>query len=400
MCGIICAFNAKGEATSKWVREQLQNQLSRGKEGFGVINFDPTTEIEIERSCEITGILVPMMMNESNGVFLHHRMPTSSDNRIGQTHPIKCTDESFKYDWYVMHNGVIQNDDEVREEHMEMGFRYGTDHESYSTYARKNMTKFNDSECVAWEVAIIGEASDKLKKKGELVLRTEGNNAFMALKVDKKTQKAVGLLWGRNDGNPLNFHKGGNDEFYWSSTGIGQEVEANKMFEMDLKTRKISSFDLEIPEWVRPTYSYNATTKVCKKDKCFNTTYLMGGVCTPCLDKEREEEEKTKKKGKPATKEAQVVSAAAAEEKENIGFEMRTDEFESADPFDTVQDHIEAELLLLLDSMRDSADGTYQMDYETEKQILMEHMERKLDDLHAEYVEKEEFIRSCAVGTA
>ena len=128
MCGLIGMFNfiitdkktkkkTKTEPVNDEVIEQLEDQISRGNEGFGILMIDKKNEIELKRATEIAKALLDLYRKESTMIIMHHRNPTSSDNKISQTHPILVSDGSLKYNYYVIHNGIISNADNLKEEH-------------------------------------------------------------------------------------------------------------------------------------------------------------------------------------------------------------------------------------------------------------------------------------------
>ena len=137
MCGLLGFFNfkienkktkkkTKPEPVNSEIIDQLQDQLSRGKEGFGILMINEKNEVIVKRATEISKALLDLYMTKSNMIIMHHRNPTSSDNKLSQTHPIFVSNGSLKYDYYVIHNGMISNSDELRENHEKLGFIYNT----------------------------------------------------------------------------------------------------------------------------------------------------------------------------------------------------------------------------------------------------------------------------------
>ena len=125
MCGLIGMFNfittnkktkkkTKTEPVNKEVIEQLQDQISRGNEGFGILMINGKKEIELKRATEISKAMLDLYMTESPMIIMHHRNPTSSENRLSQTHPILVSNELLKHNYYVIHNGVISNTDYLK----------------------------------------------------------------------------------------------------------------------------------------------------------------------------------------------------------------------------------------------------------------------------------------------
>lgn len=298
MCGIIAAFDRSGNGVEEWARNQLQCQLHRGREGFGLVRFGdgPTST---ERSVEITGVLVPLFMEKASGILLHHRHPTSSANRISQTHPILVSNDGLDFDYLVAHNGTISNRKVLKGKHeSEYGYSYTTDTEDAAGNGYgKGKDGFNDSECAAIELAMFADLwqAGKLPEKEEFRLRSEGGQALVAVRVDRKSGEATHLLFCRNDMSPLNFHRGGKSAVYLSSEGIGEPVEEHALFEIDLKTMKARRRQLEVPDGWKgspvPERSgkrsggrgESAYGDPCKEPGCVNYTLNAGGTCSDCL---------------------------------------------------------------------------------------------------------------------
>src|SRR3989304_431242 len=107
MCGILAAFNykEKKENVNEWIINQFQDQISRGRDGLGITFIDEKLNIKTERATEITKALLDLRFNESKMIIMHHRTPTSSRNRISQTHPISIKNKNLKHNYLIFHNG-------------------------------------------------------------------------------------------------------------------------------------------------------------------------------------------------------------------------------------------------------------------------------------------------------
>jgi hypothetical protein len=133
----------------------------------------------------------------------------------------------LKHDYLVVHNGVISNDSELKKKHEELGFVYQT------AYEEGKELKFNDSEALAIEVArYIEGQSDEVD--------TYSNAAFIALQIDKKTDKVIQVFFGRSTSSDLNIHSSAK-RIEISSEGRGGLVETGKLWSFPIDTLKLES---------------------------------------------------------------------------------------------------------------------------------------------------------------
>lgn len=235
MCGIIFALNKKKKAVNQLVINQYQDQFSRGQRGFGIIRINQES-CEIDRATEPYKFLIDLYQKESSAIIAHHRTPTSTENKISQTHPIIVSNEKLSFDYLFVHNGIINNAEEIKKEHETFGFKYKTELEKetkeeseYSNYyySRSN---FNDSESLAVEMALFIEK--KIKE-----IRTKGSLAFVAIQIEKKTQKPIQIFFGRND-NPLNILKD-KELLFLSSEGPGKAIKESVIFSFSINDKKM-----------------------------------------------------------------------------------------------------------------------------------------------------------------
>jgi len=233
MCGIIGAFHQKNkDNVNQEVVDIFEEQCDRGMKGFGVVGINGHSKPVILRSTEPAKFMFDLHKKGYNMMLVHHRTPTSTPNYLQQTHPILVSHEELKSDFLIVHNGIISNDIELEETHYKLGYGYTTYYqESESKY------KFNDSESLAIEVARFIESKSK-------EIGTLGSAAFIALEMDKETEKVIQVHFGRNDRNPLNLAatKG---RILLSSEGKGSEVKPFMLYsfepkgDMKLKKRKM-----------------------------------------------------------------------------------------------------------------------------------------------------------------
>ncbi|MDD5417093.1 MAG: hypothetical protein PHU12_03920 [Candidatus Aenigmarchaeota archaeon] len=240
MCGIIGAFNLLGKnkvSVNEWVLNQYEDQYTRGSKGFGIVTVDKKGILKnIFRACEPIKMMFDLHINQSPIILMHHRSPTSTDNKIDQTHPISVSNGSLKYDYLIMHNGIIRNEDDLYKAHTELGFVYTTAYlEVSTTYYRVKKEdgelKFNDSECVAIEIARFMEG--QIDTVGVL-----GSCAFLGLQINKESKKVEKIIFGRKD-NPLNLSNS-RGEIRLSSEGKGDEIKPYMLYMLDPITANIT----------------------------------------------------------------------------------------------------------------------------------------------------------------
>src|SRR3990167_550628 len=158
MCGLDFAYNFKGEPVNQKIEHIYENQRDRGREGFGMAVLskgkDGKEKLKTYRAVSELNMLIDLKMRLGHMIMFHHRQPTSTPNQIEQTHPLFVSNGSLKYDYLVVHNGIIHNDEEIKKTHEELGFQYLTE---IKEPRFKNSTtfdiKFNDSEALAIELA-------------------------------------------------------------------------------------------------------------------------------------------------------------------------------------------------------------------------------------------------------
>lgn len=238
MCGIIAGFNTtikkdrkiikEAKNINKFIIEQYEDQYNRGQKGFGIIRINKKNDIELDRACEPIKFMLDLYSKPSEMIIAHHRQPTSTDNTMDQTHPIFISNKDLKFDYYVIHNGIISNDKDLYEKHEKLGFKYTTEYqETYGHYHSTVNTKFNDSESIAIELALFIE-------KKQNIVEIDNGAAFIVLQVDKETKKGTKVFFGRNGTtSDLNMCKT-RGELRISSTGKGDEVKANMLYEFNL----------------------------------------------------------------------------------------------------------------------------------------------------------------------
>lgn len=227
MCGIIAAFSLK-EQVNDFVLNQYEDQHSRGTEGFGAVFIKDDGTYIVKRATEPVKALIDLNLIESKMIMFHHRFPTSSENKVNQTHPLFISNKTLKHDYLVIHNGVIYNDKELNTMHEGIGFSYRTKY-TEETVLKKD--KFNDSESLAIEIAryLDGETTE---------MDVRGSAAFVCLQIDKATKKVIKAMYGTNGGSPLKAHISPG-KVLLSSVGIGTAVEKDTLHTINMKTLKV-----------------------------------------------------------------------------------------------------------------------------------------------------------------
>lgn len=243
MCGIITILSKK-KKNKKNLYGQLVNiysdQKARGSEGFGYVGIEGNEMKTYQRAKteeEIKEILKKDIDNIS-GLMFHHRFPTSTPNIIEACHPIKVKNKRLDNTYFVIHNGIITNDGELRKSHYALGYKYTTKirkTEIIQTKGKKVESVelyFNDSEAFAIELA---EYIEGKKEK----IDTKGSIAFVALQVNRK-DKISKVFFGRNSGNPLIMK---NKENYFSlssqSEGKGQLISEDVLYSLDPRNTEV-----------------------------------------------------------------------------------------------------------------------------------------------------------------
>jgi glucosamine 6-phosphate synthetase-like amidotransferase/phosphosugar isomerase protein len=238
MCGLIYAKRTDLKLAKKLILKRYEKQKTRGRDGFGFIEIKDGIVGNEFRSEEEKDIKTFLNSSESDEILFHHRFPTSTPNFIESTHPIKISHESLIYDYYVVHNGVISNDSELKTKHNEQGFKYTTEIlkqyvTSGNTYTE---TMWNDSEAFAIDLCQSIETGKNIESKGSI--------AFIALQYDKVTNKEVALYFGRNEKNPLKIEF--SDYIFCLSSESGREIKANQLNRYDCETNVFTTEEKNI----------------------------------------------------------------------------------------------------------------------------------------------------------
>lgn len=258
MCGIIYANGKIPVRKSLWKR--YEEQKTRGQSGYGYVYLDDGKfkENRAQTEKEIEGTLGEITSSE---ILFHHRFPTSTPNLPSQTHPILVEGGILKHKYYVVHNGVILEDEKLKERHNKLGIEYSTQIEKCTTifdgdlqYTLEKEILWNDSEAFAVELALYleGQVPDLDK--------VDGSIAFVCIEMNEKGER-VKMHYGHNYKSPL-ILEDTKDIFFLKSEGSGTSVTTNVLFTYDYATGDMSQKTVDIGKGYNYAgYNYNPSTK-------------------------------------------------------------------------------------------------------------------------------------------
>jgi predicted glutamine amidotransferase len=201
MCGIIYVKHKTQTLSPKSVLQRYARQRRRGTDGFGYVAIRHGHLVSEQRATAEAEILAMLRGEQAAEVLFHHRLPTSTPNFIEATHPIVVDTPFLRDRYYVVHNGIISNAEELHAHHEQDGFAYTTKIRKEWITARATYSEdiFNDSEAFAIELA-------RYLERQLPTIAAEGSIAFIALQVEKNTSRVLALHYGRNEGSPLVVH--------------------------------------------------------------------------------------------------------------------------------------------------------------------------------------------------
>jgi len=244
MCGILYGKRSDNFPVAKSLLKRYDKQRNRGIQGFGYISIKDGVVTDVVRTLTEFEMERKLKDEVSDEILLHHRYPTSTPNIIEATHPIVVKNDILEHDYYVIHNGVLTNDDDLKKTHESMGFVYGSIIENIEItkiggkITKKETTiKYNDSEAFAIELALY---LDKVKDSIDII----GGSAFICLETDKDG-RILKIHYGRNAGKPLVIEDN-NSIFFIKSDGAGKDVPENVIITKDYLSGIITENDVYI----------------------------------------------------------------------------------------------------------------------------------------------------------
>jgi len=232
--------------------KRYRNQEGRGTDGFGYVSVNSEGYVNpVFRCTEEKELIAALSGDDSTSFLLHHRLPTSLPNYAGATHPLAIKDERNKYDYYIVHNGVISNYKYLWGELKKEGHVFMTEMREAKVHAFVHTDEWyefddtlaiNDSEVVAIDVVNYIEGRSQL-------IRSSGTIAVIGLQCTKDG-KVVNVFWLRNAGKPLQKEED-KTLFCLRSEGQGQAVDSGTLYVKDFATGTITS----IPQVKGLTYT-------------------------------------------------------------------------------------------------------------------------------------------------
>jgi len=259
MCGIIYA-QRNGGKVSKGLLKRYREQRTRGTQGFGFIAIYDGKVRGVDRFEDEKDAEKALRECQSSAILFHHRMPTSTPNYKDMTHPIVVKNKMLDKDYYVVHNGVLKNEDALKLEHEKLGFKYTTSMTETVVTKTKNETitteseSFNDSESLAIEVALFLDGK-------KTTIDTIGTVSFICIETTKRGV-VKNIHYGHNYGNPL-VAENENGMTFLKSIGAGQTVTENQITTIDFKTNAKSITTIPIGKLyneITPVQGYEKIT--------------------------------------------------------------------------------------------------------------------------------------------
>ncbi len=279
MCGLVGLLSKKGKPVGQQIYNLYAQQKSRGKEGFGYLAIDGECNlVGIHRAKYEYDIRNQLMREKAEIILFHHRLPTSTRNTIGTTHPIFVSHNELDHDYYFAHNGVILNSDTLKKTHNALGYVYNTEFREYShivyndgrtedSVAGKDY--YNDSESLAIELA---RYCDGITSE----IKTTGGAAFWGIQLEKGTNHVKKIYYGKNSGRDLKMTR--NKKYWGFSSETGSDIESMVLNVIDLREGEHYEKPLAIEDYVvrqKINYGYGSHWEPSKEPK---KQELLAGV--------------------------------------------------------------------------------------------------------------------------
>jgi len=243
MCGLIYVQRKDGRAAAHMVAKRYHRQRARGSDGFGYLAINGT--VKARRATIESKALEKLEQETDSEILFHHRLPTSTVNVVDATHPILVGNPALQYTYYVAHNGVISNADELKVEHEKRGLTYRTtvEHITRTRNYETVQTQFNDSEALAIDFALTLEGKQE-------AMQANGSIAFLALRLERKTKRPLMLYYGRNGGSPLTIEN--QKDFTAIVSEGGAPLSADTLYSYSYETGQTEAREMKIGRYSQP----------------------------------------------------------------------------------------------------------------------------------------------------
>lgn len=247
MCGIIASISRdhKKFNNSARVWEQYKDQCSRGKDGYGFVAVKDG-EVRFVRAISEEKIKEALdKLGDTDLIIFHHRIPTCSINSIESNHPIFVHNKkNLQNKYFIVHNGMISNDDQLKKEHEALGIEYKT----FSSYKIGEQSKteygdYTDSEALGVEMALYIEG--KIQSAN-----FKGGVACFILEIDQANNPVA--FYAYRNTNPIKHYNNQVGQFF-SSAGKGRDLPTDILFRYDLVDHVITKHKIVIGTPVPPT---------------------------------------------------------------------------------------------------------------------------------------------------
>jgi len=249
MCGIIYVKRADGKPARKQVMKQYKKQEERGNEGYGYVGIIDGKIAEYKRTQTESEIKKEIKESTADQILFHHRYPTSTVNIPESAHPIIVRNKELQHNYYIVHNGIISNSNELRKEHTKLGYRYTTEVKTmYQTEGGQiyhGESEVNDSETLAIELA---RTIEGLQPK----VLAQGSIAYIALQVQNGTACAV--YYGTNGRSPLTIKETAQGVMIASEGG--KPIIDEICYKLDLRTGKTEIACVPLIDYPKPILGY------------------------------------------------------------------------------------------------------------------------------------------------
>lgn len=248
MCGLVMLLSKKGKPAGQYAFDLYTKQKTRGQQGYGYLAIKGTELVKVGRAKSEASIKEQIHKEKADLILFHHRLPTSTKNTLGTTHPIFVSHQELEYDYYFAHNGVITNAKILKTQHEVLGYKYNTQftEKTYAKYENGDIEEigagvevFNDSESLAIELARFIEGKTRR-------VNTVGGAAFLGVSLIKGTNQVHRVYFGKNLGRSLNYLT--NKKWFGVTSETGQDVKDMTLFTLNLETRELEEEELVIDD--------------------------------------------------------------------------------------------------------------------------------------------------------